>query len=190
MNRRTALTILPTAATTLLTAGCVVPGRLADRATPTTGPTPTRTDGRTTPTNAGSRTGTPTSTQRRIEFDPERVATEVTLGDRTEGVEGLRPHSIRVWNDTPAERMVGMELRRSAETVLDEEYAVPADASVAVVLKDPAVYTAALRSGDAEATIDIGEKWFDCNNSSTEVALSADPSFRWQFVTTFAECRS
>lgn len=173
MNRRAVLRTLPAAAMAVPAAGCAAPGRSGGDAPRTRSPTPTKTD-------------------RPIEFDPERVATEVTLGDRTEGVEELRPHSIRVWNDSPTERTVAIALRRGPEPepVLDEAFAVPADASVAVVLNEPAAYTAALRSGEATATIAVAEKWFDCNYSATEVALSADEGFRWQFVTTFAECRS
>lgn len=187
MDRREVLTALAASSTTLLTAGCTVPGRTSSGSGGGHRGTADRTE---TPANTASPTAT--KADRSIEFDPERVAREVTIGDRTEGVEGLRPHSIRVWNDSPAERTVAMELLRGTRTepVLDEAYAVAADASVVVVLKDPAAYTAVLRSGEATATIDVPERWFDCNYSTTEVALSPDDGFRWQFVTTFAECRS
>lgn len=61
-----------------------------------------------------------------------------------------------------------MEIRRETRTepVLDEAYTVPADAAVAVVFEDPDASTALVRSGDAEPTIDVVERWFDCNSSS------------------------
>lgn len=132
-----------------------------------------------------------------IDSSAERPFATISVGSRAgvENPDNNLPHAVRVWNDSDESRTIGVRLVRGdaatdGEPVVDRRVEFPADGYLAIRLLEPASYRLSVQpggGGEAE-TIEIPRSQFDCNDSTTEVAVTADGQVKSETVTTEAEC--
>ncbi|UPV73070.1 hypothetical protein M0R89_10960 [Halorussus limi] len=150
-----------------------------------------------------------------VQSSADRPFATISVGTRA-GVrnpENNRPHAIRVWNDSDRARTIGLRLVRRGDqrgAALDRRIEFPADGYLTIRLLEPGDYALAVRPGagtsdgangtattDAATTaratasggtVEVSRARFDCNDSRTDVAVTADGRVRSETVTTEAEC--
>lgn len=129
-----------------------------------------------------------------MRFEPETIDEEIAVGDPPSDGDEVRPHYVNVWNDALIARKVEVIIREQegSTTVLDDQYEIPADAALPIVLRTPAEYVISLRivESDTETTLQSDQNWFDCNHTATNVRVTDDGRIDSTFVTTWAECGS
>lgn len=115
----------------------------------------------------------------------------IPLGDR-DGVpfpENNRPHDLRVWNAADSVRDVSLRVARDGEVLLDRTVDFAADAYLTVVLNEPAEYRVSVGLPDDEpTTFEVSRRSFDCNTSTTDVAVTSDGSVETITTSTLLGC--
>jgi hypothetical protein len=106
--------------------------------------------------------------------------------------EDVRPHDLRVWNTVDRQRAVTVTVspvEPDVLTGLTTSHHVPTNEAVAVELRQPATYRVSVQvDGVQVTTFELGEDWFDCNNSATVVELGADGAVDRAEVSTPLAC--
>ena len=138
----------------------------------------------------------PESTGEVETFDPAETVEEVQVGSR-EGVanpDNNLPHDVRVWNRASTDVVARIRLVDYVEgsVALDETYDLPADAAVTLSILEPSSYVLEVRVPEAgtRETLSVPRPRFDCNNSATRVAVSADGNIDSMLITTAVFCRT
>lgn len=155
------------------------PGTTPDDPTTTPGDDPTTTpgDGPPDPADWNPSSRSPVET--------------ATLGSR-EGVpfpDNNRPHSVWVWNAARQDRTITLSVRAGGTTVDEREYEVPADGWVSVTLDEPATYDLVLAvDGERAGSVAVDQGNFDCNDSTTKVAVGPDGSVDSVVESTMVAC--
>ena len=170
-------------------AGCTGFGR-ADDATPTD-------DGGTqTPTAQSQQHGDGTRDGEDDGSAPTDGPTETTetvvVPWQEEPEADVRPHDLRFWNAVDRQRAVTVTVspvESDVLTGLTTSHHVPANQAVAIELRQPATYRVRVQVDGAQVTtFELGENWFDCNNSATVVELGADGAVDRTEVSTLLAC--
>lgn len=184
------------------TAGCI-----ADGGSPAGAGGPDKTDtpdGEDTPTGETPATDSPTDgpddgnqsdggTDDTFEFDPasEDPFESVTLGSR-EGLDFatmVRPKALAVWNDADAERSLDVAVTRNGESTLDRTVAFPADEWFSVRLAEPADWSVEVAlDGDVVWSRSFPPSAFDCNGTTTHVAVGPDGTVETSTLSTALGC--
>ncbi|NGM70099.1 hypothetical protein G6M89_13965 [Natronolimnobius sp. AArcel1] len=125
------------------------------------------------------------------DFDEREPAQTITIGSETDLEDSFEPHDIYLWN-TLAERDIDIRLidMWEREIVFDETETVPSDSIYSFTVWTPAVYLLELYvpDTDTQQVLRIRCRFFDCNISSTRVALEADDQFEAIAQSTLALC--
>lgn len=123
---------------------------------------------------------------------PTEIAETVVVPWRDTPKEDVRPHDLRFWNAVDRQRAVTVTVSPVAPDVLTgltTSHHVPASEAVAVELRQPATYRVSVQiDGSQVTTFELGENWFDCNNSATVVELGADGAVDRTEVSTLLAC--
>lgn len=127
-----------------------------------------------------------------IRSSADQPFAEIAVGTR----EGVRkpdnnlPHLVRVWNDADRDRTVGLTLvRDGGPALLDREFEFAADGFLTVRLLEPGNYSLEVRpGGGAAAAVEVPRARFDCNDSWTDVAVTAAGRVKSETVTTEIGC--
>lgn len=207
MKRRTLLRAAGAALSTGALAGCLAddggtggPGGDGDADGTDPSGTETTPGGTDTPTDTPDDGSGREETARDTEQDPEQFAFDPgpddpfageTIGSR-DGVENPddnRPHGVSVWNAADRERSLTVAVRRGSATVFERTLTFPADGYLSLTLAEPATYTVSLHAGDRHlGDVDVGQSWFDCNSSATQIGVLADGEVRSTSVSTMVAC--
>lgn len=142
-----------------------------------------------------------------IDSSAERPFATISVGSReaVQNPENNQPHVVRVWNDSDEARTIGLRLVRGAgreSALVDRQVEFPADGYLTLRLLEPANYALTIQPGgdgttatstatataSAGETIEIPRSQFDCNDSTTEVAVTADAQVKHTTVTTEIGC--
>ena len=185
MQRRQVLALLATTAGGF--AGCFGNGTAdadpdSDRTTATPPPSPSSTPSPTPPVSTGDLAGS---------FDPSGTAAYVPVGSR-EGVEdAFGPHDVRIWNAGGDQRTVRVRVRDTLAGTPAHEAAhtIPADEALQVDLREPSRYVVELWGPTiVTTTLRVPCRLFDCNESSTLVAVRSTGDVDSSVLSTMAGC--
>lgn len=123
--------------------------------------------------------------------DPDDPFAAETIGSR-DGVENPadnRPHGVDVWNAAERERSLTVAVRRGSATVYERTLTFPADGYLSLTLAEPAAYTVSLHAdGEHLDDVSVGESWFDCNSSATQIGVLGDGDVRSTTISTMVAC--
>jgi hypothetical protein len=197
MRRRTLLSAVGATLGSVLLAGCTgdgSPGSGGPTETDSTTTTGTTTsgDGSTTTRRRTTTTGTDDGDDG-FNFDPasEDPFESVEVGSRETVLlpDSNRPHGVRVWNDAPTDREMRLLVTTDEGSVLDRTLTFPAGEYLSLRLLEPDDYEVTLfLDGEEAGTVPVGTRFFDCNGSVTNVAVSADGEVSDSSVTTLLAC--
>ncbi|OVE84956.1 hypothetical protein B2G88_11390 [Natronolimnobius baerhuensis] len=113
-------------------------------------------------------------------FDEREPAQTIAIGSEAALEDSFEPHDIYLWNRI-TERDIDIRLidMWEREVVFDETETVPADSIYSFTVWAPAVYLLELvvPATDTQQVLRIPCRVFDCNITSTRVALEADDQF-------------
>lgn len=151
-----------------------------------------------------------------IDSSAERPFATLSVGARAgvQNPENNRSHAVRVWNDSDSARSIGLVLSRAEDgdggtdagtdgALVDRQVEFPADGYLTMRLLEPAGYALTVTPGgdgggmatatttvasSAGETVRIPRAQFDCNDSATEVAVTADGQVKSRTVTTGQSC--
>ena len=106
--------------------------------------------------------------------------------------DNIRPHDLRFWNVADRRRELTVTVSPDdPETLtgLTTSHHVPSNEAVAIELRQPATYGVTVQvDGTQVTTFELGENWFDCNNSFTRIEIAADDSVDRTEVSTMLAC--
>lgn len=133
-------------------------------------------------------------------YEPSATYKTVTVGSRMDvaSPEGNRPHNIAVWNMVSSSRRIQMEVvshhenRRTSETVLSAEYAVPGEEEIVIQLREPSNYTVDIQipADNGSKRFTISRTSFDCNTVRWYALARANGSVTVRGVSTAVACDS
>jgi hypothetical protein len=133
-----------------------------------------------------------------IDSEAEQPFATISVGSRevVENPENNRPHTVRVWNDSDSSRTIGLRLVRDGDdesALVDQAVEFPPDGYLILDLLEPADYSLAVRpdeetGAEGGETIEIPRSQFDCNDSQTDVAVTADGAVKSVTITTEIGC--
>lgn len=204
MQRRTVLAGVGAAVATL--AGCTTLGETGegeagkppgDSGNETPGEGGTGTPGESTPTPESNpeRNGSD-SDQPEVDFweyDPSETAAQRVVGNESATAgENVRPHVVSIWNAAPEERTLAVHVYddRAGRTRMQDAIDLPADTDLQITLAEPGAYEIEISTTGTNTTetVTVGPEYFDCNASSTNVAVWPTGSVDYRTMTTLALC--
>ncbi|MFC4357846.1 hypothetical protein ACFO0N_07780 [Halobium salinum] len=120
---------------------------------------------------------------------PVVASLAVTGPDSRDLLDGNPPHSLWVVNATDRPRDVSFRLSTRGEPVVERTATFPSGGRAFLELRAPASYEVAVESAGNALREAIDESWFDCNRSSSTVAVGPD-DVEMESVSTMLECVS
>ncbi|WP_135852687.1 hypothetical protein [Halorussus salinus] len=149
------------------------------------------------PGTTGDGTTERTTTEARERFsgvrsDDDEPFETVAVGDR-ESVpfpDNNRAYGVRVWNAADEARRIDLQVSTGADILVDRTAEFAADAYLELALNEPADYSVSVGLADAddETTFEIERSRFDCNQSGTDVGVTADGRVETMSMSTAMGC--
>ena len=96
------------------------------------------------------------------------------VGESPENVTDDRPHHVWVWNATEETRTIEFALTTDGGTLFEQSTSFEPGTALAVVLREPRKYELSVTAGELEGTVTVERSRFDCNESATDVVVSAN----------------
>lgn len=87
--------------------------------------------------------------------------------------DGVEPHELRVTNAADEPQEISIRIARDGASVFDQTEAVPANASIEVVLAEPGPYEIEIEADGTRSRTQVDRSWDDCARSQTLVSISS-----------------